>query len=884
MEQNLFDMIFLLILMSVNAFAFIPQAVRVYRTKSSKGVSPWTYLIFLVIQGYLVFHSFYYNHDFPLAIGYLLSMATCSTLLVLLWIFRAEHTSKNQFSINLTEVFSQFPGHLYLKDKDGVTQWCNTNNWKDFGYSSLESFIGKTDHELFSKEDAEKLWNTDQEVMRSGVSVVAEEYFSLKEKDRLYLSLKSPLRNQRGDVIGIIGTSVDITDAKQEISEKLAMLDNIIAAMPGNVYWMNREGIYLGCNDNEAQSIGLTSRRDIVGKRNADIPGFLIPEALDPVNQSIMESGQAISLEEPARLLDNTDAVFASSKVPLKDTAGKVIGLLGISIDITEKKKAEQELLKAKKQAEAANRAKTEFLANMSHDVKTPLSGVIGMAELMMHDFTGSDRQRAEAIYACGMQLLAFFNSCLDLSKLEMMEWASKEEVFSLGKLLHEIGALFSPSAQMKGLEFVVEADSALPSTVRGHHASVYRVMLNLAGNALKFTQHGSVKIRAFLSETLSSNQIFIGLEVKDTGIGIPAEQHEVIFEKLRRLTPAYEGKIEGSGIGLYIVDQYVKRMGGKIQVESSEGKGSTFTVFLPMMIVSEGDLHAQENVDGFSLSYIEPSAVAFSKAPLPLEKKDDLAENAPRILLVEDNSLIQSVTQALLNGLGFVVDVAGTGSEAIEKFSPGNYALIYMDIGLPDQDGYSVTQVIREKEARVNASAVPIIALTAHGAVDVEAFCGRAGMQGVLSKPLTREQAKAVWGKFGLGKSERVAGLKLIRHAEATPQTGQIIDMDGTISLLGTKEYAEELLALWFEMLTQRFLPALKDFVEKRDDEALRQELHNMLGSLCYVKAPLLNQAVLELQTAARNHPQSIESVYQHVLQEAQRFIKHYSAMTLTK
>ncbi len=272
------------------------------------------------------------------------------------------------------------------------------------------------------------------------------------------------------------------------------------------------------------------------------------------------------------------------------------------------------------------------------------------------------------------------------------------------------------------------------------------------------------------------------------------------------------------------------------------------------------------------------------SEASLTLEKKHAIAENAPRILLVEDNSLIQNVTQGLLNGLGFVVDVAGTGAEAIEKFEPGKYALIYMNIGLPDQNGYYVTQVMREKEDCVNASAVPIIALTAHGAVDVEAFCGRAGMQGVLSKPLTREQAEAVWGKFGLRKSERVAGLTLIGHADATPQTGKIIDMDGTISLLGTKEYAEELLALWCDMLTQRFLPALKDFVEKRDDEALRQELHNMLGSLCYVKTPLLNQAVLDLQTAARNHPQSIESAYQHVLEEAQRFIKHYSAMTLTK
>ncbi len=258
--------------------------------------------------------------------------------------------------------------------------------------------------------------------------------------------------------------------------------------------------------------------------------------------------------------------------------------------------------------------------------------------------------------------------------------------------------------------------------------------------------------------------------------------------------------------------------------------------------------------------------------------------EDAPRILLVEDNSLIQNVTQVLLNGLGFSVDVAATGAEAIEKFSPGRYGLIYMNIGLPDQDGYSVTQAIREKEVELNALAVPIIALTAHSAVDVETFCGRAGMQGILSKPLTREQAEAVWRKFGLGKSERVTGLTLAEHSETPLLSSQIIDMDGTVALLGTKEDAEELLALWFEMLTKRFLPALKDLIEARDDEALRQELHTMLGSLCYVKTPLLNQAVLELQTAARNHPHSIEGAYQHVLIEAQRFMKYYLATTLAK
>ena len=365
-----------------------------------------------------------------------------------------------------------------------------------------------------------------------------------------------------------------------------------------------------------------------------------------------------------------------------------------------------------------------------------------------------------------------------------------------------------------------------------------------------------------------------VGLELKDTGIGIPADQYDVIFEKMRRLTPSYEGKVEGSGIGLYIVDQYVKRMGGTIQVNSVLGEGSSFTVLLPLKLASENELGDQEAVPGETSSYIAPPMVS----PLEkIEKKSLLSDNAPRVLLVEDNPLIQHVTQSLLSSAGFDVDVAGTGAEAIEKFSPGKYGLIYMDIGLPDQDGYSVTQTIRAKEIELQASAVPIVALTAHGAVDVGAFCGRVGMQGVLSKPLTHEQAEAVWKKFGLGQPEKVSGLTVIENAESAPSTLKVIDMEGTIALLGSKEYAQELMGLWFEMLTKRFLPALQDLIQKQDYESLRHELHNMLGSLRYVKTPLLNQAALELQTTARNHQQGIEEAYQHVMEEARRFIEQY-------
>jgi CheY-like chemotaxis protein len=256
------------------------------------------------------------------------------------------------------------------------------------------------------------------------------------------------------------------------------------------------------------------------------------------------------------------------------------------------------------------------------------------------------------------------------------------------------------------------------------------------------------------------------------------------------------------------------------------------------------------------------------------------VSNNAPQVLLVEDNPLIQHITQSLLSSAGFSVDIAGTGAEALEKFSPGKYDLVFMDIGLPDQDGYSVAQAIRKTE---KIPPTPIIALTAHGAEDVEQFCHRAGMQGVLSKPLTREQADSVWTHYGLGKAANISGMKTLEPSTAVPSSQQIIDIEETIKLLGSKTHAEELLALWFNMLTQRFLPALKDLIEKQDVANLRKELHAMIGSLCYVKTPLLHKTVIELQTAARHHPKEIQPAYQHVLQEAERFVEEYKKYALS-
>ena len=325
--------------------------------------------------------------------------------------------------------------------------------------------------------------------------------------------------------------------------------------------------------------------------------------------------------------------------------------------------------------------------------------------------------------------------------------------------------------------------------------------------------------------------------------------------------------------------------MDGSINVESAVGKGSTFTVLLPMTIASTLSLSKNTAEKVFTESNASASVTPPITAPGNFSDSSTdettLAADAPRILLVEDSPIIQMVTRDLLNDAGFRVDVASSGEEAVEMFSPEKYDLIYMDIGLPVMNGYQTSLEIRAKEKTEHARLlIPIIALTGHGAVDVQTFCGQAGMQGVLSKPLTREQVENVWRRYGKGESIHVAGLTLIALFSPSSTNVQIIDLAATITLLGTERQAHAMLALFEKELTEQFLPNIEKLIKQHNHEALRKQLHTMMGTLCYVKVPLLHQAIVDLQLAAQSSFHTIENAYQQLQREAKHFSELYQNM----
>jgi len=655
-------------------------------------------------------------------------------------------------------------------------------------------------------------------------------------------------------------------------------LERILAVTGGNIFWLDKQGVYQGCNENVVKFFGFDSRQDIIGKTDAElvsVENLQAAKFFSRDNLEVIRTGKAkFHVEEPPYVDRESNTVyFLTTRVPIFDDNGEISGVVGTSIDITARKKAEQALLIAKQQAEAAHQAKTEFLASMSHDVKTPLSGIIAIAELLAQRMQNGDKKMLEDVGQCGKKLMSFFENCIELSKMDMAQLQIVDQAFSINKITEAIHELFLPSATAKRLKMSVHQDAEIPAILIGNQINIYRVMLNLIGNAIKFTPQGEVNLFIKFHERLDNENIIIKIIVKDTGIGIPKDKQQIIFEKLQRLAPSYYNKQEGHGVGLYIVDQYVKAMNGTIEVDSDVGQGSVFIITVPLKIADENE---QSIVTPPKLTSKDMPAIEAAQPFVPWEtcvassEKDNL-----RVLLVEDNPLIQTINKEMVRSVGAKVDVASCGQEALDLFVPGKYAVVYMDIGLPDMDGYEVSQRLRAIEAEKNMSQTPIIALTAHATVDVKAFCVGAGMQGVLSKPLSLKQAQQILEYYVDKKLIEVEGLQLLEAIKSisTSSPLKIIDFAECVTLVGNDARAKEMLMMTNELLESTFSPEISETYQNKNDEELRKVLHKFLGGLCYIGAPALKEATLHLQQTVKEKLPTREQAYQNFLSEAEKF-----------
>lgn len=433
---------------------------------------------------------------------------------------------------------------------------------------------------------------------------------------------------------------------------------------------------------------------------------------------------------------------------------GSHIGFAGIATDITEKKENEMYLQKEKIRAEAISKSKSEFIANMSHDIKTPLSGMIGMTDILISRLKEEKEiDCAKTILNAGHTLMRFLDNCIEMVLSESGDVIFNKEPFFLKSVLHDISSLFQPAAKNKNLSFTIHYPDNVPDFFSGNRAAIYRILLNLVGNAIKFTEKGAVDLQVSINQNSSSpRQCIAKFRIKDTGIGIAEENQKRIFDRYTRLSPSYERLYEGAGIGLSIVKKFVEELGGEICVTSQVGQGSVFLLVLPLEIPL---LQAEEYNNQNTELTLAASDVKFY--PNELLDTQTLPANAANqitipgnvsILLVEDNIVAQQVAVFILRDLGYQVQVADCGKKAIELFSQNKYDLVFIDVGLPDVSGYFVIEEIRKIENGKN-SFVPIIILTAHATYDVEEKKSGVDSQEMLSKPLSKDKAREIVERY---------------------------------------------------------------------------------------------------------------------------------------
>ena len=410
----------------------------------------------------------------------------------------------------------------------------------------------------------------------------------------------TPILENNNNLKNILITGTNITDYLQSQSSRRNVanyLETIIHHVPHTIFWKDVNSVFLGCNKAFADGAGLSSPQEVVGKTDYDMPWTKEEsDAYIADDQAIMNSGIPKLAVEDIQKSDGKKIVLLTSKVPLFNKEGEVLGVLGIYTDITERKHKEILLNEAKEKAEEANRLKVEFLANMSHDIRTPLTGILGMSEAIFNSSQeAKTKEYSNDVLMASQRLLQLLNEIIDITQFDLSDSNQKITPFNLQNLVSSITELLVPSFNEKSLTFTINYDKNIPAVLASSPIILHRILLNLLGNALKFTERGSITL-TIKKVKHSDKTITIKFIIADTGIGIPKDQFKTIFEPFTRLNPTYKGKYHGVGLGLAIVKQFVEKLNGKIAVQSKLSEGSTFTITIPFTIAEDNELIESES------------------------------------------------------------------------------------------------------------------------------------------------------------------------------------------------------------------------------------------------------------------------------------------------
>lgn len=523
----------------------------------------------------------------------------------------------------------------------------------------------------------------------------------------------------------ILVTFFDVTDrkkAEEELRLSQLIIEGIINAIPIRVFWKDKNLIYLGCNLAFAQDVGFPDPKDIIGKDDFQLNSSDYAKKYRQDDLLVIKSDEAIlNIEEQQITREGNTINLLTSKVPLRDSTGEVSGIIGIYMDITERKQAEQELLKAKTQAEESDQLKSAFLANMSHEICTPMNGILGFAELLKTpNITGEKQQKYIGIIAkSGIRMLNIINNIVDISKIESGQMKVQISETNINEQIEFIYTFFNPEVERKGMQLYLKKSLPLEEAfIKTDREKLYAILTNLIKNAIKYTNEGSIE---FGYEKIDKHLNFY---VKDTGIGIPEDRKKVIFERFIQADIFDKNATEGAGLGLAISKAYVEMLGGKIWVETEEGKGSIFYFTIPY------------NTETNEINNIENNVMK--------ENKEFQIKNLKALIVEDDEPSDLLITFVLEKFCGIILH-ANNGIEAVEicRKNP-DINLIMMDLKMPEMNGYEAIRQIRKFN-----TGVIIIAQTAYGLAGDREKSIEAGCNDYISKPIKIDDLHALIQKY---------------------------------------------------------------------------------------------------------------------------------------
>ena len=576
--------------------------------------------------------------------------------------------------------------------------------------------------EFIHRDDVDKVRASFRELFTTGELFDVRVRVQRTDGVWIWMHARSVRTHTTGGIKFASGLLTDITEqtrAQEALLQSERKYRLLFERNMAGVFRCAQAGPFLDCNDAAAKILGYDSRRDLIGQSSSDI--FLDIADREASDTKMGEQGSVFNQELALRRKDGSVVWVMANTSLIQGPSGPEVE--GTFVDITVRKQAEEQMRVAKEAAEAASRAKSEFLANMSHEIRTPMNGVIGMIGLALDtDLNSEQREYLNTVKSSAESLLFILNDILDFSKIEARKLELERVPFSVRDVVQATTRELSLQAQQKKLSLLCHFAPDLPQIEIGDPGRLRQVLMNLVGNAIKFTERGEIMVLA-KKLTDETDEAIVQFSVSDTGIGIPAEKQKSIFEAFVQGDSSSTRQYGGTGLGLAIASQLVGLMGGHIWLESDRGIGSTFH-FTARFGVADG-----KNLQAAA----KPEQQAISAAQ---QKK-------LHILIADDNLTNSRLATRLVAKQGHSTVVVGSGRAVLKALEKENFDLVLMDVQMPDMDGFEATSFIREQE-RGTQKHLPIIAMTAHAMSGDRERCLEAGMDAYVTKPVDAKKLLA--------------------------------------------------------------------------------------------------------------------------------------------